>query len=167
MCRNVALVLIIPLVSALCSSLCIARGVESWPYDKLFKSADVVVIAKVISVTVADDDVAEKKPRAYFKGVLTTFEVKYVMKGDHKDKRIEVFHYGFKENEKIPDNGPMLVSFHKESMEIHYKEGAAILGEPQYMIFLKKRKDGRYECVSGQFDPLLSVKQILEPLRQP
>ena len=32
--------------------------------------------------------------------------------------------------------------------------------EPEYMLFLKKRSDGRYEPVSGQYDPDDSVKLV-------
>jgi hypothetical protein len=34
---------------------------------------------------------------------------------------------------------------------------------PQYLAFLKKRPDGRYECVSGHLDPDLSVRQLIIP----
>jgi hypothetical protein len=31
-------------------------------------------------------------------------------------------------------------------------------------LFLKARKDGRYEPVSGQYDPALSVRELNSPL---
>jgi hypothetical protein len=47
-----------------------------------------------------------------------------------------------KEGKKIK-NGPGLIGF---------REGPA-----EYMLFLTRLPDGRYQCVSGQFDPYLSV----------
>jgi hypothetical protein len=34
---------------------------------------------------------------------------------------------------------------------------------PQYLLFLKKRPDGRYEAVSGQIDPSLSAREMYSP----
>jgi hypothetical protein len=33
----------------------------------------------------------------------------------------------------------------------------------EYLLFLKKRGDGRYEPVSGRIDPLLSVRELFNP----
>lgn len=34
-------------------------------------------------------------------------------------------------------------------------------GKPSYLLFLKHRKDGRYQPVTGQFDSALSCKEII------
>jgi hypothetical protein len=34
------------------------------------------------------------------------------------------------------------------------------LGPPEYMLFLRLRKDGRYEPVSGEIDPALSIREL-------
>ena len=38
------------------------------------------------------------------------------------------------------------------------------LGKPEYLLFLKKGKGGRYEPVSGRTDPALSVRELFHPL---
>jgi hypothetical protein len=38
------------------------------------------------------------------------------------------------------------------------------LGAPEYLLFLKLRKDGRYEPVSGRVDPEFSVRELHAPL---
>ena len=42
--------------------------------------------------------------------------------------------------------------------------GKYSLGRPAYLLFLKARPDGRYEAVSGQVDPKLSVRETHSPL---
>ena len=34
---------------------------------------------------------------------------------------------------------------------------------PDYLLFLKKGRDGSYEPVNGQIDPVLSVRELREP----
>jgi len=35
--------------------------------------------------------------------------------------------------------------------------------QPEYLLFLKRRTDGRYEPISGQMDAALSVREVAEP----
>src|SRR5438105_3372059 len=48
-----------------------ARQIEDWPFDKLFKHAD-LVIAKAVSTADAGPEVKDKVPADYLKAVLTT-----------------------------------------------------------------------------------------------
>ena len=34
------------------------------------------------------------------------------------------------------------------------------IGRPEYMLFLRLRPDGRYEAVSGEVDPVLSIREL-------
>jgi hypothetical protein len=43
-------------------------------------------------------------------------------------------------------------------------DGMVEVPQPDYMLFLRKLKDGRYEPVSGKIDPQLSVRAIFDPL---
>jgi hypothetical protein len=36
--------------------------------------------------------------------------------------------------------------------------------KPEYLLFLKRGKDGRYEPVSGRIDPVLCVREMYWPL---
>jgi hypothetical protein len=98
--------------------------------------------------------------------------VQSVLKGSLKvekgkaEKSIKVLHYRLPENALIQD-GPLLVKFRKEPLQV---EGTvkgvkfvAELGKPDYMVFLRQRKDGRYEPISGQVDPALSVRELSSP----
>jgi hypothetical protein len=136
-----------------------ARGIEDWPYQKLFEKADLVVIAKVLSEKDTGDKV-KHDDQELFRAILTTFEVQYIVKGEHKEKNLVVFHYRLDRDEleriygkwATVGNGPLLATFHKRRMSVSIKGTNMTLPEPVYMLFLKTRKDGRYECVSGQFD---------------
>jgi hypothetical protein len=152
----------------LVASLQMGRQIDLWPYDKLFKQADTVVVAKAIQTIDAGDRIKDKVPREYLKAVLTTFEVTHVIKGKSKEKLV-LCHFLYDERKKDLEiqNGPMLVDFHNKTLVIRYPGVAVSLSPPDYMLFLRGRPDGRYECVSGQFDPALSVKQIINPLDPP
>ena len=34
---------------------------------------------------------------------------------------------------------------------------------PQYMLFMKRMKDGRYEPASGHIDPVMSIRRVSAP----
>jgi hypothetical protein len=143
------------------------RLIESWPYKKLFKEADLVVIATAKGT----EDTAERLKKAggwdvELVGRNTTFKVEAVLKGKVGGDTFKVLHYRLPEGVLV-QNGPLLVSFRTKPIMIVGKidgEAAKVgLGRPQYMLFLKARKDGRYEPVSGQIDPELSVREVGAP----
>jgi hypothetical protein len=151
------------ILGILCSSLS-ARQIEDWPYDKLFKQADLVVIVKPLAVRDASKEDQAIPPKGHsnlLTGLVTTFEVLQVVKGECKQKKMELVHFRLKAGVKVSD-GPLLVSFHTKARDLSGK-GRAGWFRSDYMLFLKK-KGGRFEPVSGQFDPGLSVKQMMEPL---
>jgi hypothetical protein len=143
-----------------------ARFIESWPYDKLFQRADLAVIVRPLSVR---DAVAKDKAQPpegqeqYLIGVVTKFKVLQVVKGEYKPSELELVHFRMKPRAEVVINGPLLASFHTKSV---HSEGNGWSGgaKPDYMLFLKRDKDGRFTFVSGQFDPQLSVKQVVNPL---
>jgi hypothetical protein len=142
------------------------RFIESWPYARLFKTADLVIIAKALSVCDAPEvDKATPLPREWdhLVAVVTTLKVEYVVKGDYKDDRLKLVHFRLKKGSLII-NGPLLAKFSTKPQRFEGPRWSASFGQPDYMVFLKKTKDGHFECVSGQYDSELSVKQILSPL---
>ena len=159
MCRRggiVSLVFAMTLVLSLGTAW--GRLIESWPYGKLFKTAELVIIAKAESVRDAPEADKVSLPvehRNIMTGVVTRFRVIYVVKGEHKDQRLDLVHFKMRGDWKIA-NGPLLVKF------VLRKPDAPELdhSSPDYLLFLKKGKDGRFECVSGQYDPALSVKLV-------
>jgi hypothetical protein len=161
---------------AVAASMCLllssdthGRIVEDWPYERLMKESDLVVLAKAVKTRAADDHFVNSLWPLEFVGQDTTFDVQLVMKGDLRDLpagRLVVLHFKFgKPNEGVsPEeasiiiNGPMLVTFRTEYVPI-------VKGnrwKPQYMLFLRRLKDGRCEAVSGRIDPAFSVREVFE-----
>jgi hypothetical protein len=135
------------------------RPIANWPYEQLLKEADLVVIASVKSTVATDDRLKDNPWKAEFLGLNTAFSVKGVLKGKTEGDSIKVLHYKLKEGVSII-NGPLLVTFRSNSMLLEGKSKRAELGPPDYLLFLKLRKDGRYEPVTGQIDPQLSVREL-------
>lgn len=145
-----------------------ARVRDLWPSWKLSKNSDLIAIVQVIST--GDANKASKPPKGYEElvGVDSRFRVLAVLKGKHKAKELVLFHFRTKKQPQqgrraivnpgtrttrkevqTPDlDGPCLVSFDPAKKRT------------RYLIFLTARPDGRYECVSGQIDPNLSVAHL-------
>src|SRR5262245_234987 len=90
------------------------RQIESWPYDKLFKRADLVLLVKPLSVRDAKEADAAVPPAEdadILAGVVTSFKVLSVVKGEYKQEKFDLIHFRLKEGVQII-NGPALVSFH-------------------------------------------------------
>jgi hypothetical protein len=154
------------LVAAVALGLCLvasdssARLLEPWPYDKLMKKSDLVVIATAVKA----EDTADKylgHSWAYeFAGLDTTFEVLHALKGKVNGKQIKVLHFKWGELKKgidpksvdalLIEDGPLLVAFRTKD-------------SPDYLLYLRALKDGRYEPVSGKIDPKLAVRVLSEP----
>ena len=136
------------------------RFLDHWPYDKLMKESDLVVIATAVKTEDAGDAPPKHSWPAELVGQNTTFEVKHALKGKAPDKQIKVLHFKFGDLKKernldeILDalifNGPLLVAFPSKNA-------------PEHLLFLKALKDGRYEPVSGRIDPRLSVRRLSDP----
>jgi hypothetical protein len=101
-------------------------------------------------------------------GQLTTFDVETVFKGKDIGKHIQVIHYRVKEGILI-ENGPVLASFRKTGHRLEIKSvdgvehGMKVAeGTPHYLLYLKKRNDGKYEPISGQIDSAFSVRKLSE-----
>jgi hypothetical protein len=143
------------------------RLIENWPYERLFKEADLVVIGIAEGTVQTKDQLKAKGWKAEFIGQETSIFVETTLKGNLKgEKKIKVLHY------RLPDgvaviNGPLLVTFRKDALPlkgtINGEAFKAALARPDYMLFLRLRPDGRYEPVSGQIDPVLSVRELNSP----
>ena len=140
-----------------------ARLLPSWPYEKLLKEADLVVIVKAVESKDTKDVLKDNPWKVEFQGMETTFSVEAVLKGKVEGDKLTVLHYRLKPGMSVV-NGPLLVSFHTKGPFIETKQAKVQLAQPCYLLFLTKAKDGRYEPVSGQVDPELSVKEVNRPL---
>jgi len=148
-----------------------ARPIPLLSYDDLFKQSDLVMILRPLSVRDAkkeDRAIPPKGQADTLVGVVTRFQVSYVVKGEYKQKNFELVHYRL--NELIPGgivNGPTLASFVVDKRLINLPEREKPLLDkigPHYMVFLKKQADGRFACLTGEFDAGLSVREIRGPL---
>src|SRR5262245_42208809 len=150
-----------------------ARVLENWPYERLFKEADLVVIATAVSTESCADRFTDHTWPCEFAGLTTKFEVKSAVKGQPDGKEIKVLHFRFGESKKEYANrpgpfpiidGPLFVAFRTKSIKVTVDGGKWVVPSPEYMLFLKRLKDGRYEPVSGKVDPQLSVRELFKPL---
>lgn len=143
----VVLVLLFPIGFA------VARPVADWPYKNLVREADLVVLAAPESSADSEDPPAKEGWEANCVGVNTTLRVLAPLKGEVQGK-LTLFHYRLK-----PDlayvNGPFLTTFRVPAR--------AEEGGPCYLLFLKKKADGRYEPVAGQLDSVLSIRAVPGP----
>jgi len=141
-----------------------ARLIEDWPYQKLMERSDLVVIAKVESVADFDGKVEIPQFAEFLTPQVTTFKVEGVLRGEQKGETLELVHCRFRNNQ-IPPNGPLLARFESEGRKIRIesgenKGGLVQEGPPVYLLFLKRRDDGRFEPVAGQVDSELSVRKV-------
>jgi hypothetical protein len=139
----------------LCAAV-FAREHEYWPYDRLAKEADLIVIATPISTR----DTAERttlpgiervdanKVRSSIPalGVETTFTTLAVLKGDAKITKV-VFHHLREAAPVLSLDGPGLVAFDPKEKRT-------------FVLFLKREADGRFAPLTGQTDPDGSVKVL-------
>jgi hypothetical protein len=135
-----------------------ARQVPYWPYDKLTREADLIVIATPVSVR----DTGQK---TILPGIMqgtagggcepipaiemeTSFEVLATLKGVPRQVPIILYHLREAAPPKgIVVNGPSLVSFEPKEKR-------------RYLLFLRREQDGRYVSLTGQTDPAGAVKDL-------
>jgi hypothetical protein len=137
-----------------------ARWLENWPYERLLKEADLVIIARATAVEDTPDRTTENPWKAEFLGVNTTFRVKATLKGKSAGEEIKVLHFKLRDGVRIID-GPLLVCFRTDGFGLELKDGPKVqFRTPEYMLFLRAGQDGRYEPLSGRVDPELSVREL-------
>ena len=156
-------------------SLSFARKVENWSYERLFKEAHLVMIGSVEGWGSTKALWPEKIfDKARFEGEKTAFHPRSVLKGEPASPCIWVLHFSYKKGAAPYEDGPNLVNFVKKPVLIEVKskeEGKnreskpkrvskSVVSPPEYLLFLKERKDGNYEPVSGQLDAAFSVRAL-------
>jgi len=144
-----------------------ARQIENWSYERLFKEADLVVIATAKATAETNDSPPDVRWKSDLVGQQTTFAVDAVLKGKAPaTSTLTVLHFKLKPG-VLTQDGPLLVAFRTKGPTIEgggAKKYKVLLGTPQYLLFLKAADKGRFVPVSGQADSALSVKEIYPPL---
>jgi len=136
----------------LVASIAEARLKRSWTYEQLLSEADMVAVVDASPPKDTENtDVFLGHPVVQ---ILTTLKVHAVLKGDTKKESLEFVHYRYGKTDRPIINGAQFVHFQAEKTRYP---------KPKYLVFLKRRKDGRYEAVSGQIDPVDSVRLLMVP----
>lgn len=141
------------------------RLIALWPYDKLLEKSDLVVMATVDSVAGFDGAVEIPQFADVLEPQVTTFKVQGVIQGDYDGETLGLVHCRMKDDNVGVRNGPLLADFEAGGRTIRIESGehAGMLvqeSEPSYLLFLKRREDGRFEPVAGQVDSSLSVRRV-------
>lgn len=143
------------IITGLASDLAIARPIQIYNYERLLKEADLVVFATPTKTEDTGESLADNE--GYLTGQNTTFKINYVLQGKTDSTEMKVFNCRFVDDEaKEVGNGARLVVFRIAALQNGWRDS-------EYLLFLKRRNDGRYEPVSGQIDPVDSVKEISTP----
>jgi len=133
----------------------VARPVKIMSYAEMFKESDLVIIG-VFASERADGEPIDgdfEGLEKFIEGVTTKLRVLCVLKGEVVGGEATVRHHRMRQEDHrlLPGggitNGPTFAVFHAGD---------------DYMLFLKKRSDGRYACVTGPSDLAFAVKR-LEP----
>lgn len=135
------------------------RSIQKYTYERLFKEADLVVIGYAVESVETKDTNATLGNDYVGKNV--TFVVNHTLKGTAGGGKINVLHFRFVGT--VPrDDGPVLVDFRLSGQDEDPEFSASLSSKVvcQYLLFLKRMPDGRYEPVSGQVDPFLAVKKL-------
>jgi hypothetical protein len=137
---------------AILASTSFGRPVAYWPYDKLTKEADLIVIATPSKTEETGEKmdlpgISRNNKPVPGVGINTTFAVIAVLKGKQDLEEFVLFHLREAEPQVISVNGPGLVSFDPSEKK-------------RYLLFLKREADGRLTSLCGQTDPAGAVKDL-------
>lgn len=146
-----------------CCPALLGRFIESWPIKRLFAEADVVIIAAAERTTDVPVALIDDRWPLELAGRETTFEINHVLKGQvPRSGKIGVLYFNFgklrhgaKKDEPVID-GPLFVNFRVTPKKVG-------VSRVEYLIFLRKRPDGRYAPVSGDIDSKLAVRELVTP----
>jgi hypothetical protein len=156
--------LLATLTAVFAATMADARLVDYWPYDRLAREADLIVIATPVSVHDTEErttfpNLAEvgtnnvQHPVAAI-GVETTFEILAVLKGSTNETKL-VFHHLRDARLSSPTggskvialNGPVNVSFEPKEKK-------------RFLLFLRRESGGRYASVTGMTDPDMGIRNL-------
>ena len=159
-----------------------------WSYNDLLKESDVIVIGNALkTVTVPSTDKLPEEAGILSIGgsqvsvavavrqVETVFHIQAIVKGQVGDKQLTLVHFRWKYDDELKrdgkqhgvgiDNGPAFVAFPIDSwfLDDTSKKVKIVKAGSDCLLYLKLRKDGKYEPLSGQVDPVDSVRWLKSP----
>ena len=117
-----------------------ARPVKIWSLQELTTKADLVVVATAVSSTDTKNWVYPEAKDTTWVTVDTVFSIETVLKGELKGPSVTVQHFRYWKPEASVIDGPSFVQF-------------APSKKHRYLMFLGRKANGRYEPLTGQYDP--------------
>jgi hypothetical protein len=161
---NSGLLLVVLIVQCVVSKPAHGRVVEDWPLEKLRLSSDLICICKVIAIKEEKNEGFDVDYCSQFR---STIEIVSMLKGPKGEiTTTSLVHYGRKKLEqgKIGFlgvvNGPNFLKLTISPNPDDVAEESESSKEQLYLMYLKRRKDGSYEPVSGHDDPYFSVWKL-------
>lgn len=115
----------------------------------LVEKADLVVIAKPVG-TVRFNETWDSDGWGKYKAAVTNFKVLVRLKGDSKAKAALVYFHHVSGGIRVGD-----------PIELVIGEPPRGVAPSNYLLYLTRRQDGRYEPTSGRFDPEESVLMLV------
>ena len=154
-----------PEVETLIAKLDAIEDEKTWPYKKLNDRADVVVIGTFekrvpIEYDLSNETEFSNRSATNLTALVSTFTLNAVLKGDIKNKSIDVIHLQWKKpiidldgwslyEFRSKQNVPSYVTVIKDGEATGFSSATVRTIKPEYLLFLKSRDDGRFEPVSG------------------
>ena len=157
---------------------------EKWTLAEVSKQADTIVIAKLISSTdfpfdnnkfplqANDKEFRDRITKSTYIGVTSKLSVLAVLRGQVVGDELEVVHLKFppnvlnrsdirfaefEEEVIVPAGVSLVLEGQPRSVSAGSKRETVI---PIYLLFLKRRDDGRFEAASGQLHSAYSVRTV-------
>jgi len=152
---------------SLCEALCYARIRESWPYELLVAQSDVVALVEPLENHPANDSMSnEAVSRRWYTAVDTRCKMRGILKGAIVGE-LTILHFSYAPGASV-DDGPIFVEFTIRPARPDFFEHSVIKDgvkftvprSPVWLVFLKRRSDGRYEPVAGQDDADISFRCV-------
>jgi hypothetical protein len=161
--KNVVTVAVAAVLLGISTSLAIGFPVRDWTPQELFDEADIVVTATASKPTKTEN--TDNFESDFLQQYESELDVESVLKGKEiasdtrKKKTVKVVHFRYRADAKTTlGNGPLFAVMGTTTYSVEH--GKPI--KPKYLLYLRKRKDGRYEPVSGNHNPVNSIIRLLE-----
>lgn len=153
---------------------CQARLVKVWTHSELAVTADAIAIIEATSTEKITLPLPEGFPEGAdnYQAWETKCKVHSALKGEmDREKSLSIVHFTYSDKKTSIYNGAQFMRFligpvKREVIFKYEKIGAINLTEDKYhplwLAYLKRRADGRFEAVTGQYDAALSFKELSE-----
>ncbi len=137
-------------------------------YERLAARADLVAVVEPVRNQFTKDSPAplrDPRPAADFQAINTRFAVHWVIKGARpRPREITVLHFSYAKRPGPPGEPSLVIVNGADFVEfaVTASRNAESTGErtPAWLAFLRRRADGRFEAVTGQYDSADSFHRL-------